>query len=150
MNTKNIKILAEIMKNSDLSVLEISEGENRVRLERNTAVRAAVSSQSAVPSLCEPQQMGTDLEETSAEPVDFNQLTEVKSPMVGVFYSAPAPDVEPFVTIGSKVKKGDVLCIVEAMKLMNEILAESDGEIVDICSKNGEIVEFGQTLFKLF
>ncbi len=82
--------------------------------------------------------------------VDFNHVTEVKSPMVGVFYAAPSPDAEPFVQVGSKVKKGDVLCIIEAMKLMNEITAEQDGEIVDICVQNGDVVEYGQTLFKIF
>ena len=74
---------------------------------------------------------------------------EVKSPMVGVFYSAPSPESDPFVHIGNTVKKGDVLCILEAMKLMNEIQAEQDGEIVDICAKNGDVVEFGQVLFKI-
>ena len=82
--------------------------------------------------------------------VDFNRLIEVKSPLVGVYYSAPSPDDETFVSIGSKVKKGDVLCIIETMKLMNEILAEQEGEIVDICIKNGDIAEYGQVLFKMF
>ena len=74
---------------------------------------------------------------------------EVKSPMVGVFYNAPSPEAEPFVRIGDTVKKGDVLCILEAMKLMNEITAEHDGKITDICAKNGDVVEFGQVLFKI-
>ena len=82
--------------------------------------------------------------------VDFNDIIEVKSPLVGVFYASPAPDAEPFVKVGDKVKKGDVLCIVEAMKLMNEITASHDGEIVDVCIQNGSVVEFGQTLFKLY
>jgi acetyl-CoA carboxylase biotin carboxyl carrier protein len=69
---------------------------------------------------------------------------------VGVFYAAPAPEAEAFVKVGDKVKKGDVLCIVEAMKLMNEITSTHDGEIVDICITNGAVVEFGQTLFKLY
>ena len=81
--------------------------------------------------------------------VDFNRTREIKSPMVGVFYAAPSPDAKPFVEVGSKVKKGDVVCIVEAMKLMNEISAEFDGEVVDICVHNGDVVEYGQTLFKL-
>ena len=81
--------------------------------------------------------------------MDFNHLTQVKSPLVGVFYAAPAPDAAPFVKVGDTVKKGDVLCIVEAMKLMNEIVAETDGVVVDICAGNGDVVEFGQTLFKL-
>lgn len=70
--------------------------------------------------------------------------------MVGVFYSAPSPDSEPFVSKGSKVKKGDTLCIIEAMKLMNEVIAERDGEIVEILANSGELVEFGQTLFRIF
>ena len=82
--------------------------------------------------------------------IHFNHITEVKSPMVGVFYAAPSPDAQPLVQVGSKVKKGDVLCIIEAMKLMNEITAEQDGEIVDICVKSGEVVEYSQTLFKIF
>ena len=92
----------------------------------------------------------------AAEPVkdedagaDFNAAKMVLSPMVGVFYASPSPSDPPFVTVGSKVKKGDVLCIIEAMKLMNEITAEEDGEIIDICAANGSVVEYGQILFKL-
>ncbi len=84
------------------------------------------------------------------DPVDFNNITEVKSPMVGVFYDSPSPDAEPYVKVGSKVKKGDVLCIIEAMKLMNEITAQVDGEIVDVCAQNGQVVEYNQPLFKIF
>ncbi|MDF2685896.1 MAG: accB, partial [Clostridia bacterium] len=82
--------------------------------------------------------------------VDFNNIIEVKSPMVGVFYTMSAPDKDPFVKIGSHVKKGDVLCIIEAMKLFNDIIAENDGEIVDICAVNGQVVEYSQVLFKIF
>lgn len=74
---------------------------------------------------------------------------EVKAPLVGVFYAAPSPDAKPFVNVGDVVKKGDVLCIVEAMKMMNEIVSDFDGKIIDICAENGKIVEFGQTLFKI-
>ena len=80
----------------------------------------------------------------------FSNLTEVKSPMVGVFYDSPSPEADPYVKVGDKVKKGDVLCIIEAMKLLNEITAEQDGEIVDICAHNADVVEYGQTLFKIF
>ena len=69
--------------------------------------------------------------------------------MVGVFYTSSAPEAEPYVTKGSQVKKGDVVCIIEAMKLMNEIAAEEEGQIVEVCAQNGQIVEYGQTLFKL-
>ena len=73
----------------------------------------------------------------------------IKSPMVGTFYSKSAPTAEPFVKVGDKVKKGQTLCIIEAMKLMNEIEAECDGEVVEVCVKDDEMVEFGQSLFKI-
>ena len=82
--------------------------------------------------------------------MDFNRLKEVKSPLVGIFYAAPSPGAEPFAGVGSRVKKGDVLCVVEAMKLMNEITADADGEVIDVCVQNGQVVEFGQILFKLY
>lgn len=78
-----------------------------------------------------------------------NDGTPIPSPMVGVFYAAPSPDQEPYVTVGSKVKKGDVLCLVEAMKLMNEVTAEQSGEISAVCVENGQVVEYGQTLFMI-
>ena len=91
----------------------------------------------------EPAAEGADVK-------DYNRYRDVKSPMVGIFYASPSPDAEPFVKVGSKVKKGDTLCIIEAMKLMNDVMAEEDGEIVEICAENGSLVEFGQILFKLF
>ena len=133
MNIKQIRELAQIVSENGLSAIEIAEGENRVRIERAVAAPAA-----PVPAPA--------AEETN---VDFNRTREIKSPMVGVFYAAPSPDAKPFVEVGSKVKKGDIVCIVEAMKLMNEITAEFDGEVVDICVHNGDVVEYGQTLFKL-
>ncbi len=146
MNVKQIRELAQIARENGLSAIEITEGESHVRIERATApAPAAVPAPVAAP-------VETALaaapahEETN---VDFNRAREIKSPMVGVFYAAPSPDAKPFVEVGSRVKKGDVVCIVEAMKLMNEIAAEFDGEVVDICVRNGEVVEFGQTLFKL-
>ena len=73
----------------------------------------------------------------------------VKSPMVGTFYSKSSPTAEPYVQVGSKVKKGDILCIVEAMKLMNEIESEFDGEIVEVCDNDGDMVDYGKPLFKI-
>lgn len=148
MDIKNIKALVSIMNSSDLSLLEISEGDTKIVLKK--AESSAVPAISEVKKPATYQKEQTILNDTTEELVDFNNITEVKAPLVGVFYSAASPDSAPFVTIGSHVKKGDVLCIVEAMKLMNEITAESDGEVVDICAKNGDIVEFGQTLFKIY
>ena len=143
MEIKQIRALAQILQQNGLSVLEITEGETKIRLERESAAVLAAPMPAAAANPA-PQQI-----RQVENPVDFNNAREFSSPMVGVFYAASAPDAPPFVQIGSKVKKGDVLCIIEAMKLMNEIVAEDDGEIVDICVENGEIVEDGQTIFKM-
>ena len=90
-----------------------------------------------------------DLNTGTSPTPSFATSEEVKAPIVGVFYSAPSPEADPFVRIGDTVKKGDVLCILEAMKSMNEITAEHDGKIVDICVQNGDVMEFGQVLFKI-
>ena len=144
MNIKQIRELAQIAAENGLSAIEIAEGENRVRIERAVSAPAAIPTVVSMP-LAAPAP-AAEAEETN---VDFNRTREIKSPMVGVFYAAPSPDAKPFVEVGSKVKKGDIVCIVEAMKLMNEITAEFDGEVVDICVHNGDVVEYGQTLFKL-
>lgn len=146
MNIKQIRELAQIAQENGLSAIEITEGDSHVRLER-AAMSAAVPVAPATPAPVAP---AVSAPAPAAETnVDFNRTREIKSPMVGVFYAAPSPDAKPFVAVGSKVKKGDVVCIVEAMKLMNEISAEFDGEVVDVCVHNGDVVEFGQTLFKL-
>jgi len=181
MNLENVKALADLLNAKGLSAIEVGEGENRIRIEREVSVMSAASmpasamSAAAMSAASQPGAVLSDAAqsgaqthaavgqgvsyasgalqvdtESGAQSVDFNNLIEVKSPLVGVYYAAPSPDAETFVSIGSKVKKGDVLCIIETMKLMNEIMAEQDGEIVDICVKNGDIAEFGQVLFKMF
>ncbi len=146
MDLQQIEALARLIRQSDLTALEVSEGAMRIRLERE---RTAANTTPVMPV----QPVAAPVEPVQPDPspaVDFNHITEIKSPMVGVFYAAPAPGAQPYVSIGSKVKAGDVLCLIEAMKLMNEITAEKDGEIVDICAQDGQIVEFGQTVFKIF
>lgn len=155
MNIKQIKALAQILAQNDLSALEINEGETHIRLERTVAQPAAQAGAVLVAppmpaAAAQPAQEAPASVPVEDPGVDFNDVFEAKSPLVGVFYAAPSPGAEPFVRVGSRVKKGDVLCIVEAMKLMNEIQAERDGEIVDICAHDGDVVEFGQTLFKLY
>ena len=86
---------------------------------------------------------------THEEPAPVKEGTLVLAPTVGVFYSAPGPDARPFVEVGDQVKKGDTLCIIEAMKLMNEIPAEVDGTVAEICVGNGQVVEFNQPLFRI-
>ncbi len=145
MNIKHIKALADILQQSDLSVLEVAEGENRIRLERT---RPASSGYAGAPKTAQALETPLPIQPEEGG-LDFNDLREVKSPMVGVFYSASSPGAKPFVSVGDKVKKGDVLCIIEAMKLMNELTSDYDGGIVDICVADGDVVEFGQTIFKI-
>ena len=149
MNIKQIRELAQIAAENGLSAIEIAEGENRVRIERAAAAPAAIPTVVSMPMAAPAAPAPAPAAEAEETNVDFNRTREIKSPMVGVFYAAPSPDAKPFVEVGSKVKKGDIVCIVEAMKLMNEITAEFDGEVVDICVHNGDVVEYGQTLFKL-
>ena len=136
MDTEKIRELIEIFNNSGLEKLKMEENGFKISLKKGG--RTVIAPPSPVNAL------------EMSETLDFSNMTEIKSPLVGVFYSSPSPDLPPFVTIGSKVKKGDVLCIIEAMKVMNEIVAETDGEVVDICVKNGDIAEYGQVLFKIF
>jgi len=164
MNLENVKALADVLNAKGLSAIEVGEGENRIRIEREisgvssqakiTAAPTTTPMISAEPSSATvPSDAMTSIEITEGiaenPSADSGNLIEIKSPLVGVYYAAPSPEAETFVSIGSKVKKGDVLCIIETMKLMNEITAEQDGEIVDICIKNGDIAEYGQVLFKM-
>ena len=149
MNIKQIRELAQIAAENGLSAIEIAEGENRVRIERAVSAPAAIPTVVSMPMAAPAAPAPAPAAEAEETNVDFTRTREINSPMVGVFYAAPSPDARPFVEVGSKVKKGDIVCIVEAMKLMNEISAEFDGEVVDICVHNGDVVEYGQTLFKL-
>ena len=135
MDIKNIEALAEIVKNYGLTSLEMDDADCKIKLKREPG--CAVT---AVPIAPDADNVQTaEVQTVSGKPV--------KAPMVGVFYAASSPEEEPYVTVGSKVKKGDVLCIIEAMKLMNEITADCDGEIAEICAENEQVVEYGQTLF---
>lgn len=153
MKINDIKALAELVSKNNLSALEYSEGETHLRIEnapRTVTVAPAQAAPAAAPAApaAAPAVEAAPVAAADAG-ADFNAAKMVTSPMVGVFYASPSPTDPPFVTVGSKVKKGDVLCIIEAMKLMNEITAEEDGEIIDICATNGNVVEYGQILFKM-
>ena len=147
MNIKMIKSLAGIMIDSDLSSIEVEENGLKLKLTRDRAAEIAQTQLSAREDKKEKPKASEAPDESG---MDFNSVHAITSPMVGVFYQAAGPGEKPFVQIGSKVKKGDVLCIIEAMKLLNEVNAVSDGEIVDVCVSDGDVVEFGQTLFKIF
>ncbi len=150
MNINEIRELAQIVSENSLTAIEIREGETRILIRRESPVQAAPTAALpyAQPGLAAPP-AAPQAPEPAGSAVDFNRTFEVTSPLVGVFYASSAPGAEPFVKVGDRVKKGDVLCIVEAMKLMNEITAEREGEVVDVCVRDGDVVEFGQKLFKL-
>ena len=135
MKESDIRKYAQLMKELELTGLEITENNQVVRLARNAPVSAAAPV--AVPA--EPMA-------TQQEVADGISVT---SPMVGLFYAAPAENAEPYVALGDRVKKGQTLCIVEAMKLMNEITAEFDGVVEKICVANGQMVEYGTELFRI-
>lgn len=141
MDVKKIESLARLMQETGLTGLELVEDGQQLRLERQVEVVAAPAAPAAVGA----EALGV----THEAPQPAKEGTLVLSPTVGVFYSAPSPDARPFVEVGDQVKKGDTLCIIEAMKLMNEIPAELDGTVAEICVGNGQVVEFNQPLFRI-
>ena len=143
MNESNIRKYAELMKELGLTALEINETTGNVRLERTPAPVAA-----AIPAAAAPAPAAATVAAPAA-PAAASDVIRVKSPMVGVFYAAPAENAEAFVKVGDRVTKGQTLCIVEAMKLMNELPAEQDGIITEICVENGQVVDYGMTLFEM-
>jgi oxaloacetate decarboxylase alpha subunit len=154
MNLKEIKELIELMKNTDISEMEIERSGVKVRLRKGGDVTfhpsmprmeyppAAIVAP-AVPTVV-PATAGVT--EPTAEPVKTN-LIKVTSPIVGTFYRSSSPDKPPYVEVGDVVKKGQVLCIIEAMKLMNEIESEGGGKIVQVLVESGAPVEYGEPLF---
>lgn len=146
MNKKKIEEMIDLMEKHGLDEIDVEEEGVRIHLKKSPSggyaqVTHAVSpAQSAAPVILP----GETKAETKQE---AKNLIEIKSPMVGTFYKAPAPEAPPYVEIGKEIKEGDILCIIEAMKLMNEIKSEVKGRIADILVENGEPIEFGQVLF---
>lgn len=140
-----IKEFISVLEASSLSVLELQkEDGSKIRLEKPRQIISQTVSQPDVQTVA-PQNVSVSQPQEAAP----DSCKSIKSPIVGVFYAAPSPDSEPYVSVGKQVKKGDTVCIVEAMKCMNEIQAEEDGEIVAILAKDGELVEYGQPLFNI-
>ena len=139
MKEEIIRKYAELMKELELTALEISE-DGSIRLERSNPVSGVVS---AVPAAAAAPQAPAATPESEGS----SGYEKITSPMIGVFYQAPAENAEPFVRKGDRVSKGDTLCIIEAMKLMNEVTAERDCVIKEVCGSNGDTVEFGTVLF---
>ena len=156
MDLRKLKTLIDLVAESDISELEVTEGESKVRIVKNGAPSAQnqvvmMPAPAAAPVAATPAAAPAA---PAAAPAAAAPAAEaapaghvVKSPMVGTFYRSSAPGAAPFVDVGSTVKEGDTLCIIEAMKLLNEIDADASGTIKQILVENGQAVEFGQPLF---
>lgn len=141
MDLRKIKKLIEMLQESDLNEIEVKEGEESVRINRKKG-DVEIPQQ-----IVAPQVQSKEIVENVGEPEE--NLSFIQSPMVGTFYRSPAPGKPPFVEIGQRVKKGDTICIIEAMKMMNQVKSEFDGKIVDIKVENGQPVEFNESLVSI-
>ena len=148
MTFKEIKELIEIFDESNLTKLSIKENEFKIELDKTSQVAVATQTPVAQPVATQPTTTPT-INETPQTTTNDDNADYIKSPMVGTFYQAPAPDAAPYVKVGDKVKAGQTVCIVEAMKIMNEITAEYDCEILEILVEDGQAVEFDTPLFKV-
>lgn len=158
MDIRKVKKLIELLEESGIAELEISEGEESVRISRyppggavqHFAVAAPPALPAAVQASASPAAAPTAARPAAAQAAAAAEEIpghKVVSPMVGTYYESPAPGADAFVKVGSEVKVGDTLCIIEAMKMMNQIEADKAGKIVAMLATNGEPVEYGQTLF---
>jgi len=152
---RKIKKLIEIMKQNELVEVEIKHGDDKIFLKRSQPQQPAITAlpmigpeSGAAPAGPNATPSSAALSQPSA-PQQEEDLVEIKSPIVGTFYVTPSPDSEPYVELGSAVRPQTVVCIIEAMKVMNEIKAETSGTIAEILVTNGQAVEYGQVLFKV-
>ncbi len=156
MDSTKISQIADIMRDHGLSRVRVEEPDgSAVELECGGIAPAPAAPVTPAPAPSAPAPAAPAAPAPAPAPaddapMDMSHATAVRAPMVGVFYAAPSPGAEPFVRVGSKVKKGETLCVIEAMKVMNEVTAEADGEIVDICVKDGDLVEYGCCLMKIY
>ena len=150
MDIRKVKKLIEMLENSNLEEIEIQEGEESVRLVKSNG---SLSNTSATQSIEVPQNYAPLTPLKESQPEDVNQEAKegnfITSPMVGTFYASASPGTKPFINVGDLVTEGDVVCIVEAMKMMNEIKSEFSGKVVSIKVENSEPVEYGQALFEI-
>lgn len=156
MDSKRLAEIADVMEDRGLTRVRVEEPDGTaVELERASAAQpvavpmpmpGAMAAPFAAPTVAPAApELAAQAPAAAPEP----KGTEVTAPMVGVFYAAPAPGDEPFVHVGSKVKAGETLCVIEAMKVLNEVTAEADGEVLEICVADGDLVEFGSCLMRI-
>ena len=145
MDIRKVKKLIEMLENSNLEEIEIQECEESVRLVKSHGSQQNYQPQSiVVPQVSPPEEYAEEV--TSKEEVDTNSIN---SPMVGTFYASASPGAKPFISVGDVISEGDVVCIVEAMKMMNEIKSEFSGTVLSVNAENSEPVEYGQSLFEI-
>ncbi|HSA91185.1 MAG TPA: acetyl-CoA carboxylase biotin carboxyl carrier protein [Burkholderiales bacterium] len=155
MDLRKLKKLIDLVQESGIAELEITEGEEKVKIVKGGAVAVAGASPAAavvsppVAAAAVPAGAATPAAAAAAEAEPGQEGHLVKAPMVGTFYRSPSPDAKPFIEVGQAVKEGDTICIIEAMKLMNEIEADASGVVKAILVENGQPVEYGQPLFIL-
>lgn len=144
-DTDYIEKLANIIAETGLTEISLEDGEQAITMRKDMIVTSApqIVAQSSAPVT---QADTASQAPTAKSDASAKKGTPITSPMVGTFYKAPSPDADPFVGVGSSIKAGDVVCIVEAMKMMNEIESEVSGKVVEICVEDGQPVEFGQVL----
>ena len=144
MDLRKIKKLIEMLQESDLNEIEVKEGEESVRINRKKEVHVSSMPQVAMNTPVQEQQIS----QPTAQEIP-SDLISVKSPMVGTFYRSPAPGKPPFIEIGQKISVGDVVCIVEAMKMMNQVKSDVEGIVKEIHIQDGQAVEFDQILISI-
>jgi len=147
MDIKDLKLIVKMITETDITEFELESGEEKIRLRRGTSVPMPSYAPPAPLAMTAPVMTTVPAFATGPAVAATEEGTAISSPIVGTFYRAPAPDAAPYVEIGQVVEKGQVFCIVEAMKLMNEIEAEFRCKVVNICKENAQPVEYGDTLF---
>jgi acetyl-CoA carboxylase biotin carboxyl carrier protein len=145
---KEIKAIIDLMKKNDLSVFEIEREGFRLKLQKGLSGQA-ISAPSPTATPNKPASSAPDAAASAPKPIETVPLKEIVSPMVGTFYRSASPESAPFVDVGKSVTEDAVVCIIEAMKVMNEIKAETSGVIAEVVAENGKPVQFGQVLFKV-
>jgi acetyl-CoA carboxylase biotin carboxyl carrier protein len=148
MDLRKLKKLIDLVQESGIAELEITEGEEKVKIVKGGAVSVSAAPGTAA-LVQEIRPAASAAAAPAAEPPAGQEGHVVKAPMVGTFYRSPSPDAKPFVEVGQTIKEGDTICIIEAMKLMNEIEADASGIVKAILVENGQPVEYGQPLFML-
>ena len=149
MDLRKIKSLLDLVAESGVAEFEICEGPDRIRVINHpqTPVQVVQTTAPAPVAVAAPAAPAPAAQPAAAEPAEPKvEGTPLTSPMVGTFYRAPSPGAKPFVEVGDTVEKGQTVCIIEAMKLLNEVEAETDGVVKEICVENGQPVEYGQNL----